>query len=126
MYGGSLSPYTAADLATTMSFTAIQANVTVIAFSHFDQMLTAINAVRAANHDPGLSWREALDEGGFPDAVVPASNVVIKAAHLVALRKAMDRALGAVLVPTAPYTDSLTTPTLIRRVHIIELQQRAQ
>jgi hypothetical protein len=38
----------------------------------------------------------------------------------------MDAARQAVGVPWAPYTDDLSTPTLIKAVHTTELQQRAQ
>ena len=35
-------------------------------------------------------------------------------------------ALTAVGVPTTAYTDALVTPTLVRAIHITQLQQRAQ
>jgi hypothetical protein len=38
----------------------------------------------------------------------------------------MDTALGSVQVATAAYTDSLTSPTPIKAMHITQLQQRAQ
>jgi hypothetical protein len=124
--GGSASPYTANDLATTMPFATPQGGVTIAAFSQFDQVLTAINDVRAANNDGALTWRQILDQASYQSVPVPASSVVIYAAHVLALRRAMDGALGNVQVPTVAYTDSLTSPTVIKALHIIQLQQRAQ
>ncbi len=124
--GGSASPYTANDLATTMPFATLQAGVTTVTFSVFDQILTAINAVRLAHNDGSLTWRQILDQAGYQSVPVPASNVVIYAAHVRALRSAMDAALGNVQVATAAYTDSLTSTTVIKAVHITQLQLRAQ
>jgi hypothetical protein len=109
-----------------MPFATLQAGVTIVAFSHFDQVLTAINDVRAAHNDGALTWRQILDQASYQSVPVPASGVVIYAAHLLALRRAMDAALGSIQVPTAAYTDSLTSPTFIKALHIIQLQQRAQ
>jgi YD repeat-containing protein len=124
--GGSASNYTANDLATTMTFASIQAGVTTVAFSQFDQVLTAINCVRTANNDGQKTWRGILDDAGYTTTPVPASNGIIYAAHILALRNAMHTALGKVQVTDPGYTDSLASPTPIKAQHIIELQQRAQ
>jgi hypothetical protein len=42
-----------------------------------------------------------------------------------ALRNAMTAALAGVQIADSGYTDSLTTPTLIKALHITQLQQRA-
>ena len=118
--GGGVSSYTANDLVTTMSFANIQAGVTHIAFSHFDEVLTAINAIRLANGDGPTSWTTITTP-------VPAFNVVIYGAHMQALRTAMTSALANVSVTAPGYTDSLVPGvTPIKAQHIIELQQRAQ
>jgi hypothetical protein len=68
-----------------------------------------------------------LDQAALTSAVEPAQGIPIYAAHLLALRDGMNKARAAVGVPPATnYTDTLSTPALIRAVHIIELQQRAQ
>jgi len=123
--GSGISAWTANDLATTMSFTVVQTNVTV-AFDHFEQIRTAINAILAAQNGAALTWRQILDNAGFPGIPVPDHNVPIYAAHIRALRSAMDAALANVQVATAAYTDSLTSPTPIKALHITQLQQRAQ
>ena len=124
-YGGSASPYTS-DLATTMSFTAIQQNM-AIAFAHFDQIRLAVNSIRAAHGDPDLSWRQILDHGGYSSGIEPGQGSLIDAVHLLALRDAMNKARAAVGVPAATsYTDTLSMPTPIRATHLTELQQRAQ
>ena len=56
----------------------------------------------------------------------PAIGAPIRAAHLLALRYAMDDALQAAGMPRPAYTDNLSSPTRIKVVHITELQQRAQ
>jgi len=123
--GSGISSWTANDLATTMSFAAIQTNVTV-AFDHFEQIRIAINAILAAQNGAALTWRQILDNAGFPGVPVPDHNALIYAAHIRALRSAMDAALGSVQVATAAYTGSLTSPTPIKALHITQLQQRAQ
>jgi YD repeat-containing protein len=124
--GGRPSSYTANDLATTIAFTTLQSGVTKVAFDHFEQIRTAINAVRLAHNDAALSWRQMLDLAGYTTVPEAALNVRIYAAHILALRAAMDAALNNVQVATAGYTDSLTSPTPIRATHITQLQQRAQ
>src|SRR5207302_1722802 len=96
-------------------------------FSHFDQIRIAINAVRIANNDVALTWRQILDNA-YPGQNIPepGSNASILAKHLLALRFAMNAALDNVQVATSAYTDSLSSPTVIKTVHITQLQQRAQ
>src|SRR5204862_299253 len=110
------------DLATTMSFAAIQSNATPILFAHFDQIRTAINSARTANGDAALTWRQMLDNAGYVSIPVPAVGEVIRATHLLALRRAMDLALTAVGVSSSGYADDFTAPTLIKAVHITQLQ----
>lgn len=98
----------------------------------FDQILTAINAIRtAANNASSLSWRTILDtapSGPFTSTPVPALGVIIYGPHVMALRDAMNAALGSAGMPTPGYTDTLTPPnsTVIKAIHVAELQQRAQ
>jgi hypothetical protein len=108
-----------------MAFAPIQTNA-IVHFSEFDQILTAVNDVRMAHNDGPLTWRQVLDQAGFQSVPVPAFNAGIYAAHVIALRTAMNAALANVQVATFAYTDSLTSPTLIKALHITQLQQRAQ
>jgi hypothetical protein len=124
--GGNASPYTANDLATTMTFAALQPNTIVVNFDHFEQIRTAINAIRAAQNNPALTWRQILDASGYTTIPVPDHNVRIYAAHILALRNAMTAALAAVQITDSAYTDSLTSPTAIKSWHITELQLRSQ
>lgn len=110
-----------------MSFASLQTNVTKVAFDHVEQIRTAINTIRAANNAAARSWRDILNDSNYPQSIpTPDHNVGIYAAHILALRNAMHSALDGVQVLDHGYTDSLTSPTAIKTVHITELQQRAQ
>ena len=63
---------------------------------------------------------------GQSNVPVPAVGQRIYAAHVLALRRAMEDARNQLGVPTLGYTDALTSPTAIRGLHIYELQLRAQ
>ena len=65
-------------------------------------------------------------DAGYSSIPVPDHNVGIYAAHILALRSAMIAALSAVQITDAAYTDSLTSPTAIKALHITQLQLRAQ
>jgi hypothetical protein len=96
----------------------VQPSVTVVNFDHFEQIRTAINAIRGAQNSPALTWRQMLEAAGFPNGIpVPDHNAGIYAAHILALRTAIDAALAAVQVPTSGYTDSLASPTPISTSH---------
>jgi hypothetical protein len=55
---------------------------------------------------------------------VPQQGGVIYAAHILALRCAMDAALQRLGVATSAYTDPNVTGVAIKAVHVRELQQR--
>jgi YD repeat-containing protein len=126
--GGSASNYTANELATTMSFAALQSNVTVVNFDHFEQIRTAINYIRTAQNGAAspLTWQQILSNAGYASAPIPNHNIGIYAAHILALRNAMTTALAGVQIADPGYTDSLASPTVIHAYHITQLQQRAQ
>jgi hypothetical protein len=126
--GGSASNYTANELATTISFAALQANVTVVNFDHFEQIRTAINCILTAQNGAAspLTWQQILSNAGYGNAPIPNHNAGIYAAHILALRYAMTTALGGVQILDPGYTDSLASPTMIKTYHITQLQQRAQ
>ena len=121
--GGSLSAFSAPDLATLTTFTVIAANITIVDDSHWHELLGALNAVRAANGDAALTWAGILPAG----VPAPATGVTIRAAHLDALRQRFTSALQALGMPAPPYTNpNLATEPKVRAVHVTELQQRAQ
>jgi hypothetical protein len=91
---------------------------------NIDQVLTAIDAIRAAGNGAPKTWRNILDD--LPSsAPAAAPGIVISAVHVRALRNGMNTALTNVSVATPGYTDpTLTSGTVIKAVHITELQQR--
>jgi len=106
------------DLATTVIFTdpTITAGVTPIKLAHFDQLRTAVNAVRA------------LTGGTLPPfsftAPTPATNVTIRAVHMNDLRNALTPARSALNLPPQNFTDTTITPgsTGVKAAHINELR----
>lgn len=121
--GGSASPYSNNELATNMTFATVQTGGLVF-FSQFDEIRTAINAVFAASGQGALTWAQMLANAGYGAVPAPAIGGPIRAAHILALRYEMDQALLAVAVARPAYTDN--PPSVIRAVHITELQSRAQ
>ena len=93
----SITPYGAADLATTVIFTdpTLVAGTTAVKAVHFTQMRTAVNAVRAL---AGLSG------GAYTDPTLSPGVSVVKAAHLTDLRSALDAARSVLLLPAVIYT----------------------
>jgi len=130
--GNGVSSFSSPDLATTMTFTPLQPGITVISFAHLTEVLTGVNAVRAAGILPALTWQVVHDHylSNHPTEtfVLPGSNGFIYAVHLKALREEMNGALSALSLPTPAYTDALTTapPTPIKAIHFTELQGRTQ
>jgi YD repeat-containing protein len=116
------SPFSGSDLATLMSYAAVVPG-TPIVDTHWQELLSALNALRAANGDPALTWTGILPAG----VPAPARNVLIRRQHLESLRQRFTSALQALQVSSPPYTNpNLVTEPLIRAVHVTELQQRAQ
>ena len=130
--GNGVSSFSSPDLATTMTFTPLQPGFTVVSFAHLAEILTGVNAVRAAGILPSLTWQSVHDHyaANHPSEtfVLPGSNGLIYATHLKALREEMNGALSTLGLPTPPYTDALTTtpPTPIKAIHFTELQGRTQ
>jgi YD repeat-containing protein len=118
------SGYSNVVVAVVMSFTQITGGAAAPA-APLNELLTAINAVRAIG--PGglgaLTWSGILPAG----VAAPAQLVTIQAAHINALRTAMDAALSSVGVIPRSYTDpGLPPDTPSRSVHITELRSRVQ
>lgn len=106
------------DLVTIVDFSPL----TAVRASDFNAILAAVNLVRAANNDGGLTWTMILPAG----VPAPAASVRVDARHVTALRTAMDNACSVLGVAPAPYEDPNPAGMLIRRKHLEDLQQRSQ
>jgi hypothetical protein len=86
---------------------------------YWNELLDAVNVVRAANGDSPVTWPT-----GYP---APVRGVLIYGAHLTMLRSEMDGALSRLGVNPTPYTDpTISRFVLIRAVHVQELQNRTR
>ena len=119
--GGTISSESNKDLAGLLPFSTL-AGGTLIDLDHFNEILNAVNQVRAASGQTGVTWSGILP-GGVP---VPALGGVVRAAHVTSLRDAMDTARSLAGVPNAAYTDALSFGVAIRALHLTELQERTK
>src|SRR5205085_392820 len=116
------SAFSNPDIATTMTFTPVVSNG-IISRTHINELLTAVNLVRAANGSPPVTWTAILP-GGVPAPPADGQPTTgIYAAHITSLRTQMDAALTALRIPLTPYTDPQTL-TFINAVHFTDLQAR--
>ena len=113
----SISPYSAADLATTVIFTdpTLVTNTTVVKAAHFTELRTAVDAVRTLAGQSG---------GSYTDLTLTAGVTVIKALHLTDLRSALNAARTALLLPPVTYSRPgiVAGTTTISAVDINELR----
>jgi hypothetical protein len=125
--GGSVSPPSAHDLAIVIAFTSVLPNMAV-ADEPLHELLGAINAIRRAGGYGNTSWTAILQSpgGGLPVPPPPGPGAVVYGEHIAALRRAMDAARAALLLPNAPYPDPNLTNLTIKASHITDLQERAQ
>lgn len=109
------SPFSAADIATTVIFTnePIVANVTTVRAVHISQQRTAINAVRS------LAGRSA-----FAFGTTPVAGDAVLTSHVTQMRTALDEALGDLGRPTGGYTDASLTGKAVKAAHFQELRNR--
>jgi Ig-like domain CHU_C associated len=110
------------DMATTMVFSPLTAEVTPVVAAQFEELLAAVNAVRAASGTPPATW-SAILPAGVP---APAPGAWIQADHILSLRAAMNGARGNLGFPGLSYTDPTLAGGLIRIVHQIELRGGVQ
>jgi YD repeat-containing protein len=124
------SPFSDQDLATTVVFTSLSQDP-AIRVAHFNELLAAINVVRAAN--PGsagtaVTWAQILQ--GSPAPPSPAGNGTVYGEHILALRRTLDAALQTLLgITPSAYIDS-TLPgsprVAIKAIHLMEIRSRMQ
>jgi len=112
---GTRSAFSAADVATTMSFEddpLVRGNRAKSV--HLEQLRTAVNAVRAA---------AALSAMNFSTPVT--ANALIRASHITQLRTALNEARQALGIAAVTFTDPTVTQgvTTLRAAHINELRQ---
>jgi YD repeat-containing protein len=124
------SPFSDQDLATTVAFTSLTQDP-VIRLAHFNELLAAINVVRAAN--PGsagtaVTWAQIIQ--GSPAPPAPALNGIVYGEHMLALRRTLDSALQTLLgITPASYIDPNLpgSPRIfIKAIHVTELRSRMQ
>jgi YD repeat-containing protein len=121
---GAATPCSAADFASTRTFSAIVVGQPIYA-SHYQQILDGINAVYDISGAPHLAWSNILPQG----VPAPARNVWISAQQVVSLRNAVAAARAqaaqssAVSIPGIAFTDpQLSSGMPIRAIHVQELQ----
>jgi hypothetical protein len=115
----SRSPYSNADVATIMTFTNPGG---VVQAAYLNEVLQAVNAVRAAAGWAAVTWADIL----APDQPTPAPSALITGAHILAPRARMNEALQALGVPVSGYTDPDLRLRKVQAFHIAEIEGRAQ
>jgi hypothetical protein len=104
------------DLATTVIFTdpTLIVGTTNAKLVHFNELLTAVNAVRTL----------ALLGGTTFTVPTPSTSVTILRQHLLDLRTGLDAARAALVLSALTYTDPTITvgSTTIKAVHLTELR----
>jgi len=98
------------DLATTVAFTN---PLQIVMATHFTELRTAVNAVRAL---------AGLGAYAFTDASLLGAP--IRAAHVTELRNALNAARSTLGLSAASYTDA--TPTLIKAAHVTDVRNGVQ
>jgi hypothetical protein len=109
------------DVATTTLFTAAVLGQSVTTIPTND-MLNAVNKVRAAVGWPALTWSNILAASD----PVPAPTVLVMGRHITSCRARMNEALQALGVTVHPYTDADPLGKVITATSINEVQDRAK
>src|ERR1019366_9060790 len=114
------------DLATTVAFRDITTDPKV-RLVDLTQLLTAVNAVRAAS--PGsagtpVAWADILHS-----SPAPTLNGLVYGEHIMALRAQMEAALQPLGFSPHTYADPILPSSprvIIKAIHITELRDRVQ
>lgn len=115
------SAYSNSDVATTRTFTPAHAAASLSA-GPFNEMLAAVNSVRAAVGWGAVSWNNILAATDpIPQPQAPALE-----RHVSAARWRMNEALSALGVPLSEYMDPVLNGKKIKALHVNEVQLRAQ
>lgn len=115
--GATTSPDSNYDLATTVVFTdpSLSAGVTMQAV-HMTQARTAVNAVRTL---------AGIGAGAFTDPSLVAG-ITAKAAHMNELRTYLSAARLTLGLPTLTYTDTVTSGSAAKALHVSEIRNGTQ
>jgi len=115
--GGNLSPPSAVDVATAITFTddPLSQGTTGIKAQHISELRQAVNAVRAAANLSAAMWTDSS-----------LTSVTIKAVHIQEMRSNLDQALTALGLATSAYTDASLAGVLIKKIHVDEIRQRVK
>ena len=113
-----LSSYSAADLATTVTFTDPSLTPGSISLKalHVSELRSAVNAVRVL---------AGILPASFTDPALNAT-ITVKAVHVTELRSDLDAARAALGFPPLSYTDGSLTAVLIKGVHVQEIRAGVQ
>jgi hypothetical protein len=117
--GSGASGYSNYDLETVSAFVA--QGGAPIRYNDVQQLLSALNAMRAAAGLSAVGWPDILPFG----VVAPSTNVIVGAIHLTSLRSAMDsvrQTLNLTSLPSPP----ITSGAAIRAADLQNVQSRAQ
>ena len=111
-----VSPYSAADAATTFSFTndPVIAGGTIVQATHMTEIRLAVNALRTTAGLGSMSF----------SAPAPAIGTVVRAATIQELRTGADQARAALALSVMSYTDA--SPGIIKAVHVQQLRNAVQ
>lgn len=112
---GAASPYSPADLATTVAFSDDPLSTGIIKAAHLAELRTAVNRVRS------LAGLATLP---FTDAAVPGTRV--RSVHVTELRGALDAALTRLALPVTTYRNSAIAGQLVRAADFQELRVRVR
>jgi hypothetical protein len=118
--GTTMSDYSAADLATTRSFSPLIRYQTTVALAHMTELYNAVNDVYAVTGH-AVTWSDILPAG----VAAPSSSGPVLLTHLTSLRTAMNNALSLIPVATSSYT-SPPSPAPIIIDYILEIRSRVQ
>jgi hypothetical protein len=111
------------DLATTVAFRDITTDRS-IRLLDFTQLLTAVNAVRAAAGETPLAWADILHS-----SPAPVVGGAVYGEHVMALRREMEAAMQLLGFSQHTYADSILPSSprvVIKAIHITELRDRIQ
>jgi hypothetical protein len=115
-FSGVESPNSNTDLATTVIFTepTLAAGTSLAKDEHFNELLTAVNAVRE------LASLNLASFGASP----PSTGVTIRRQQLLDLRSGLDSARSSLGLGALTYTDPTITAglTKLKAVHVTELR----
>lgn len=106
--GGQFTAFSNVDAATTTVFTDSSVTPgTIVKRAHFNELRTAVNAMRAS---------AGLSAFGFTDTL--NAGTIVKSIHLTELRTALNAARSTIGLPALTYTGGAT----IQAVHVTELR----